>query len=281
VLSETAQRRIVITGATSGVGEALARSLASAGAHVVLAARDVEAAGALARALQREGGRASVVALDLADLASVRGAAEHLGTFELDTLVNNAAVAGARGTTRDGFELAFGTNHLGHFALTCLLLPRIARRIVHVGSGAHASVDAIDWGACTERTRSLTGIREYAVSKLAVALFHHELSRRLAPAGPLSVLADPGNVASRAYRHVPAPFRQLWTCGMPSAAEGARTPLQCVLGEVEAGASYAGGRRFTPSRASLCPTKARELWERSVRWAGLEGTGLPSDGVSS
>jgi NAD(P)-dependent dehydrogenase (short-subunit alcohol dehydrogenase family) len=278
VLSESAGGRVVITGPTSGVGEALARSIASAGAHVVLAARDVGAAEAQARALQREGGRASVVALDLADLASVRRAAEHLGAFEIDTLVNNAAVAGARGTTRDGFELAFGTNYLGHFALTCLLLPRISRRIVHLGSGAHASVEAIDWSACRERTRSLTGIREYAVSKLAVALFHHELSRRLAAAGPLSVLADPGNVASRAYRHVPAPFRQLWTCGMPSAAEGARTPLLCVLDEVEAGASYVGGRRFTPSRPNLCPTNARQLWEHSVRWAGLD---LPSDGSSS
>lgn len=271
MLSPHCGRRVVVTGATSGVGEALARALCAEGAHVVLAARDIRAADALAKELTDGGGAVSSVALDLADLGSVRRAARAIGASEIDTLVNNAAVAGSRGVTKDGFELAFGTNHLGHFALTCLLLPRITRRVVHVGSGAHATVHDLDWDACTRTTRSWTGIREYAASKLAVVLFHHELSRRLeGRPGPISVLADPGNVASRAYRHVPAPLRQLWTCGMPTAVEGARTPLRCITDRVEAGACYAPGGRFTPSAASRCPRRAAELWARSERWVGHE-----------
>jgi dehydrogenase/reductase SDR family protein 13 len=272
VLRSIEGRRVVVTGATSGVGEALARSLAALGAHVIVAARDRRAAEALVAELRPKGHAASAITLDLADLGSVHRAAGAIAHEPIDTLVNNAAIAGARGVTKDGFELAFGTNHLGHFALTRLLLPRITHRVVHLGSGSHARIDAVDWDACTRKTRSMLGIREYAMSKLAVTLFHLELSRRLgSKRGPLSVLADPGDVASRAYRHIPAPFRQLWTCRMATPSEGARTPLHCVVGDVEPGGCYVGGQRFTPSAASRCPRRANELWSRSERWVGLEG----------
>jgi retinol dehydrogenase 12 len=275
VLSGLAGRTIVITGATSGVGRALAHALARQGARVVVASRDPERTRAVRDAIRAEGGDAAALELDLADFASVRRAAREVGDGPIDTLVNNAAVAGARGRTRDGFELAFGTNHLGHYLLTRLLLERITRRIVHVGSGSHASVRTIPWETCTKATRSRTGIHEYAVSKLAVALFHHELSRllerrTLAQQGTcISVMADPGNVATDAYRHLPCPLRQLWTCRMPPPEHGARTPELCVVGPVEPGAAYANGRVFVTSEPSRSAELGRELWARSARWVEL------------
>ncbi len=270
MLSDLQGRRVVITGATSGVGRALAHALARRGASVVVASRDPERTRAVRDAIRAGGGDASALDLDLADLASVRRAARELEDRPIDTLVNNAAVGGARGRTRDGFEIAFGTNHLGHYLFTRLLLGRITRRIVHVGSGSHASVRSIPWDACTETTRSRTGIREYAISKLAVTQFHHELSRRLAPEGPcISVLADPGNVATDAYRHLPCPLRQLWTWRMPPPEHGARTPELCVAGPVQPGASYVDDRSFVTSEQSRSPQLGHELWARSARWVEL------------
>ncbi len=269
MLSELSSRRIVVTGPTSGVGLALAKNLAVRGAHVVLAARDRARADEVLREITASGGRASVLDLDLADLGSVRAAAASLGPEPIDVLVNNAAIAGARGTTRDGFEIAFGTNHLGHYLFTRLLLDRITQRIVHVGSGSHASAHRIAWDACERTTRTATGIDEYAVSKLAVTLFHHELSRRLASRGPSSLLADPGNVATRAYRHLPGPIRMLWTLGMQTAEEGARTPLHCVTGDVVRGGSYRETRESETSAASRSVELASALWDRSAQWVGL------------
>ena len=267
------RRRIVVTGSTSGVGLALARSLSSRGAHVTLAARDVARAHAVRDAILADGGRADVVELDLADLASVRRAARVIAMAPIDVLVNNAAIAGARGTTRDGFEIAFGTNHLGHHLLTRLLLPHVTHRVVHLGSGSHASARSIAWDRCTGPTCSWTGIDEYATSKLAVTVFHHELTRRLRVSGSsiVSVIADPGNVATRAYRHVPWPLRALVTARMKGAEQGADTPLFCVDGEVEHGAAYVDRRLDTTSAASRCEALGRELWARSEAWVGLSG----------
>jgi len=270
VLSDLQGRRIVITGATRGVGRALAHALARRGASVVVASRDPDRTRAVCDAIRASGGDASALDLDLADLASVQRAARELEGRPIDTLVNNAAVAGARGRTRDGFEIAFGTNHLGHYLFTRLLLGRITRRVVHVGSGSHASVRSIPWDACTETTRSRTGIREYAISKLAVTLFHHELSRHLAREGRcISVIADPGNVATDAYRHLPCPLRQLWTWRMPPPEHGARTPERCVAGPVRPGASYVDDRSFVTSEPSRSPELGQELWARSARWVEL------------
>lgn len=261
-------RRVVITGSTSGVGLALARRLSREGHHVVLAARDVAAAARLARELNTAGGRATVLPLDLADLASVRRAADALGDAPFDVLVNNAAIAGARGTTRDGFELAFGTNHLGHYLFTRLLLDRVSGRVVHLGSGAHRGPRTITWDHCTRTTTSWTGVREYASSKLAVTAFHHELTRRLRARGSrvVSVVADPGDVATRAYRHVPWPLRPLLTSRMKTADRGADTPHRCVTEPVDAGAAYVDGHLDTTSEASRDVALGAELWARSARW---------------
>ena len=267
---------VVITGASTGVGRATAIALARGGAEVVLACRSVERGEVVRREIEAQGGRAEVIELELASLASVRRAADVLCEREIDVLINNAGVGGARGLTADGFELAFGTNALGHHLFTRLLLPRLSpsARVVHLGSVSYARAgDRIDLARLEGSTRSLTGIHEYAVSKLAVMLLHHELARRLALSRSMvmSVVADPGDVASDAYRHVPWPARVLLTRRMKSCDQGAETPVFCATSpEVENGGCYVGRARFTPTRAAMHDDEARALWERCARWVGLD-----------
>ena len=258
----------VITGANTGVGRATAEALAARGARLLLGCRSLERAREVERASRDAGGEAHLVQLDLADLASVRRAAESIAHLapRIDALINNAGVAGARGVTKDGFELAFGVNCLGHFLLTHLLLPRV-RRVVHLGSGSHARVEALELDSLRAPTRSLTGIREYAASKLCVMLFHHELARRHAM--PLSVAADPGDVASDAWRHVPWPIRPLLTRSMKPPREGALTSLFCATDpSIEAlhGRSFVDCREDTPSALSRDAALAAALWDRCADW---------------
>jgi NAD(P)-dependent dehydrogenase (short-subunit alcohol dehydrogenase family) len=195
-------RTVIVTGANSGLGYNVSRELVARGARVILACRDQgRGKAALDDVLaDAPGAEAELRSLDLAGLASVRTFAEGV-TEPVDLLVNNAGVmAGPHRTTADGFELQFGTNHLGHFALTGLLLPQLlaadAPRVVQVSSGAHRmgkmNFDDLQseqkywrWGA-------------YGQSKLANLLFMRELGRRAAEAGtPLvSVAAHPGYAAT-------------------------------------------------------------------------------------
>src|ERR1044072_1125524 len=171
-------RTFVITGANSGIGLSAARELAGKGAHVVLAVRNTDKGNQAAHSIN---GSTEVKPLDLADLDSVRAFADEQGPF--DVLINNAGVMNvSEQRTKDGFELQFGTNHLGHFALTNLLLPKIEERVVIVASGAHRlgriNLDDLNW----ERTR-YQRYRAYGQAKLANLLFMTELQRRLAEAG--------------------------------------------------------------------------------------------------
>jgi NAD(P)-dependent dehydrogenase (short-subunit alcohol dehydrogenase family) len=169
-------RTIIVTGANSGIGLEAATAFSAKGAHVVLAVRD-EARGRDAAAGIE--GSTEVRALDLADLASVRSFAESW-TGVIDVLVNNAGVmVPPFGHTEDGFELQFGINPLGHFALTNRLLPHITGRVVTVASGAHRSgtIDFDDLNWATRRYGSGGGA--YEQSKLANLLFTYELDRRL------------------------------------------------------------------------------------------------------
>jgi NAD(P)-dependent dehydrogenase (short-subunit alcohol dehydrogenase family) len=193
-LPALAGRTFVITGANSGIGLVAARELARAGARVVLAVRDVSRGRDAAATIA---GDTEVRQLDLADLASVRAFAE-AWDGELDVLVNNAGVmAIPEQRTADGFEMQIGTNHLGHFALTNLLLPRIADRVVTVSSGAHRMgsirLDDLNW-----ESGSYQRWRAYGQSKLANLLFTSELQRRLAAAGSglRAVAAHPGYAAT-------------------------------------------------------------------------------------
>src|SRR3954467_11605438 len=183
-------RTFVVTGGNSGIGFAAARELGRAGARVVLAVRDIARGEAAAAAID---GETEVRQLDLADLASVHAFAD-AWKGDLDVLVNNAGVmAVPELRTKDGFEMQIGTNHLGHFALTNLLLPHVRDRVVVVSSGAHRTgqidIDALNW----ER-RSSSRWRAYGQSKLANLLFVLELQRRLVEADSdvLVTAAHPG-----------------------------------------------------------------------------------------
>jgi NAD(P)-dependent dehydrogenase (short-subunit alcohol dehydrogenase family) len=187
-------RTFVVTGANSGIGLVAARALAGAGARVVLAVRDTAKGDRAAASID---GRAEVRRLDLADLASVRAFAD-AWEGDLDVLVNNAGVmAVPERRTKDGFEMQIGTNHLGHFALTNLLLPRITDRVVTVSSGAHRigsiRLDDLNW----ERD-GYQRWRAYGQAKLANLLFTSELQRRLDATGSTvrALAAHPGYAAT-------------------------------------------------------------------------------------
>lgn len=270
-------KTVVITGANTGVGRATALALSARGASLVLLCRSESRAADVVSLLSRSGRDVSLVVVDLADLGAVARAAGEVRalTPRIDVLLNNAGVGGAHGVTVDGFELAFGVNHLGHYLLTRALVDVMAPggRIVHLSSGSHARVRGIDFDAIRRPTRTLTGVREYAVSKLAVMLFHHELARRLATERPdlITLAADPGDVASEAWRHVPRPFRWWLVRGMKSPEEGALTPLHCATAPLAdaSGGFYVDRRRATPSAPSLDIELARTLWDASARFTGL------------
>ncbi len=184
-LPSFAGRTVVITGANAGLGEVTARELARVGARVVLAVRDTEKGKAAA---ERMTGNVEVRQLDLQDLGSVRRFADELGT--VDVLVNNAGIMATKhAVTADGFEGQIGTNHLGHFALTNLLLPKLTDRVVTVSSLMHhfgyISLRDLNW-----RSRPYSAWLAYSQSKLANLLFTSELQRHLEAAGsPLRALA--------------------------------------------------------------------------------------------
>lgn len=180
-------RRIVITGASSGIGLQTARILGSRGAELVLACRNVEKGEDAARQVPgHAAGRVVVRRLDVADLGSVRSFAAALRAEydAIDVLVNNAGVLGAPfALTADGVETHFATNHLGHFALTNLLLPQIRDRVVVTSSREHRSGSALDLDDLTWERRKYGAFAAYAQSKLANLLFLSELQRRLTAAG--------------------------------------------------------------------------------------------------
>jgi NAD(P)-dependent dehydrogenase (short-subunit alcohol dehydrogenase family) len=193
-LADQRGRTFVVTGANSGIGLATARALGRAGAHVVLAVRDLTRGRDAAASIP---GSTDVRRLDLADLASVREFADGWDG-DLDVLVNNAGVmAVPERRTKDGFELQIGTNHLGPFALTNLLLPQVRDRVVTVASGAHRMgsirLDDLNW----ERG-GYNRWRAYGQSKLANLLFTAELQRRLEAAGSdvRALAAHPGWAAT-------------------------------------------------------------------------------------
>ena len=270
-------RVALVTGAKTGIGLVTARELARRGAHVFLACRSASRAQAALNAIRAASGNQKVeaLALDLGDFASVRQCANAFLArgLPLHLLVNNAGLAGSRGFTASGFELAFGVNHMGHFLLTQLLLERLKAsapaRIVTVASRAHTRTDGIDWNALRQPTRTRTAIHEYAVSKLANVWFSAELGRRLAGSGVTTYALHPGVVASDVWRSMPWPFRSLIKLRMISTEEGAKTSLYCATAPQCAGESglYYDKCRVRPASSLGQDTAlARELWQRSEAW---------------
>jgi retinol dehydrogenase 12 len=270
---------MLITGANTGIGRATAEALARRGAHLWLACRSQPKTEPVLRAIGALGGQAEFVALDLADLASVRACADRvLANGEpLHVLINNAGLAGMRGQTKQGFEIAFGTNHLGHFSLTQRLLPLLRQsgtagapaRIVNVSSKAHYDAKGIDWDALKHRTRTITGLREYSVSKLSNVLFTRALATGRAGANVRSYALHPGVVASDAWRHAPWPIRPRLKMGLLTNEEGARTTLFCATAaqlRSEDGRYYDDCREKEPSAVAKNDALRDELWERSVAW---------------
>ena len=233
---ELSGRTFLITGANTGIGLATATGLARRGGRVFVACRSAEKGRAAVDGISAETGNDTVafLPLDLSDLASVRACAvEFLARGEpLHVLINNAGVGGARGLTKDGFELTFGINHLGHFALTAALLDCLAAsapaRVVTVSSDAHYQAPGIDFEAVRRPTASRTGLREYAVSKLSNVLFSQELARRAQGRGVTTYALHPGVVASDIWRRVPWPVRPLMKLRMLSTEQGAATSLYCA-----------------------------------------------------
>ena len=279
-------RTFVITGATSGIGLAAAKELASAGHRVVLAVRSEERG---ARAAQEAGGQTEVRRLDLADLASVRAFAE-AWEGDIDVLINNAGImAVPEARTADGFESQIGTNHLGHFALTGLLLGHIRDRVVTVASAAHrmGKIDAEDlnwerrpykrWGA-------------YGQSKLANLLFTLELQRRFDAAGdPRRALsAHPGYASTNLQGHTGSRLQHaVMAVGNvvigQSPESGAQPTLYAALRDLP-GASYVGpggpgevrGRPALVGRSAAASDleTAATLWDLSERLTGVRFEGV-------
>jgi len=272
----------VVTGASSGIGRAVACELARRGAHVVLACRSRERAEAALAEVCEVGGEdaGEFLELDLASLAAVRRSAADLleRGHPIHVLINNAGLAGRHGLTADSFELTFGVNHLGHFLFTLLLLDRIREsapaRIVTVASRAHYGADGIDFEAVRSKANSRTGFAEYEVSKLANVLFSAELSRRLAGTGITTYALHPGVISSNIWRNVPWPIRPIIKLFMKSNDEGAHAVVRCATAPElagETGGYYHELQRTEPSRVAEDEALARELWDHSAAWCGLNG----------
>jgi retinol dehydrogenase-12 len=277
-MDDLAGRTFLITGANAGIGLATASELATRGGRVYVASRSPAKGEAAVATIKASTGNESVffLPLDLADLDSARAcAASFLALGEpLHVLINNAGVAGRQGVTRQGFEQAFGVNHLGHFALTTALLDCLVAsapaRVVNVSSDSHYQARGIDFDALRRRGRGLTGMPQYAVSKLCNVLFTQELARRMQGTGVTTYALHPGTVASDIWRRVPWPVRPLITSRMISTEEGARTSLYCATsGEVaqDSGLFYDKCAEREPSPVAT-PALAAELWKRSEEWIG-------------
>lgn len=283
----------IVTGANTGIGFEAAKVLAARGARVLLACRDPAKAEAAMAQIGREVPAASVafLPLDLADLASVRRAAEQAAQEpRLDVLLHNAGVMFPPLTrTAQGFELQFGVNHLAGFALTALLLPKLAQtpgsRVVVTSSLAHQRGNLL-WDDL-DAHKAYSRTQRYSDSKFANMLFFFELDRRLRAAGsPVTALGcHPGVAATELMRHsgVFRVFTPLFGLLLNTAAMGAWPALQAATGEVKPG-GYCGpqsmGEMRGPSgeasrtRQAQDPELARRLWEVSIRMTGID-PGLP------
>jgi NAD(P)-dependent dehydrogenase (short-subunit alcohol dehydrogenase family) len=290
---DQAGRVAVVTGSNTGLGYETALVLASRGAKVVLAVRDVEKGNAAAARLVGRLPRAdvSVQPLDVGSLQSIRTAAAEIKDAHprIDLLINNAGVMyPPKQLTKDGFELQFGTNHLGAFALTGLLLenmlPVEGSRVVAVASVAHRHQAAIHFDDL-QWERRYNRVAAYGQSKLSNLLFTYELQRRLAArdAATIAVAAHPGVSDTELMRHVPGSglpgFKQVWGFVTNSAETGALATLRAATDPNVIGGQYYGPDGFQEvrghpklvesSRQSHDRDVQRRLWTVSEELTGV------------
>lgn len=276
----------IVTGANSGLGASIARDLARAGASVVLAVRNTAKGEEVAEQI---GDRARVEELDLADLASVRSFAERLTERRIDLLINNAGVmAPPRRMTADGFESQIGTNHLGHFALTGLLMPHVLAadtpRVVTQASGAHR-VGRINFDDL-QGERHYNNWLAYGQSKLANLMFAFELQARAAGTALKSLAAHPGYAATNLQFAGPARWYERASMAVANrviaqdAAAGALPALYAATAPDAVGGSYFGPDGHLELRGSPHLVTAagraydeqarRRLWEMSEELTGVQ-----------
>lgn len=266
--------RIIVTGGNSGVGRATAAAMAAAGHRVIIACRSMEKGAAAAAAMP---GDVEVRELDLANLASVRKFADAID--EVDVLVNNAGVLGLPLTrTADGFEAHMGTNHLGHFALTCLLGGRIRDRVVVVASSNYATA-RIHFDDLNFKTRRYNPWAAYGESKLANLLFVQALTAR----GVTAYASDPGMTDTAITTNGSGVLQWAGRVISPhiaqSPADGARSTVQAITTTLPNG-TYIAPRGLLHQWGAPKPTKlkqkaydmdsARRLWDLSVELTGCQ-----------
>ncbi|MGB8407006.1 MAG: SDR family NAD(P)-dependent oxidoreductase [Mycobacterium sp.] len=283
-------RLAVITGANTGLGYETAAALAAKGAHVVLAVRNIEKGKAAATLIGRRtpGAVVALHELDLGSLASVREAAEALRTHydSIDLLINNAGVMyPPKESTKDGFELTFGTNHLGHFALTGLLLDRLlptpGSRVVTVSSIGHRINAAIHFDDL-QWERGYSRVGAYGQSKLANLLFTYELQRRLVGQETTALAAHPGGSDTELMRHLPGALQRAVPLLRPLFQDAEAGALPTLRAATDPGAL--GGQYFGPdglgetrgypkvvssSKQSHDMTLAARLWSVSEELTGV------------
>ena len=260
-------KTVLVTGATGGIGLETARALARMGAHVVIGARDLARGRAVVDELVRSGGKAELLPIDMASLASVREAAARFAAAHprLDVLVNNAGVVTRdRQVSPDGHEVIWATNFLGPFLLTRLLLPALknapAPRVVNVSSMAHAG-GRLDWNDL-ELARGFRRLKAYSNSKLALVLFTRELARR-EPTVAVTAL-HPGAIWTGIWRAAPLVARWVLAVALPSAEKGARPVVRLAAAPELSGVTgryFDRFREVEPAPAARNDADAATLWE--------------------
>ncbi|MDP6978043.1 MAG: SDR family oxidoreductase [Myxococcota bacterium] len=273
-------RVVLLTGGNSGIGKVTAHELAAKEMRVFITSRTVAKGQPIVDEIREQTGNPNVecLALELGDFDSVRRCAEDFlaRNLPLHVLINNAGIGVQRGMTPSGFELAFGTNHLGPFLLTGLLLERLAQsapaRVVIVSSVGHERIDGIDFEAVQQTTKSQSGADEYYASKLANVLFSNELARRLEGTGVNTYALHPGVVATEVWRRFPRPITAIAKLFMLSVEDGAVPSIHCASSPQvanESGLYYDRCDVKECSAVARDEALARKLWEQSEEWVGF------------
>lgn len=266
---------ILITGTTSGIGRETAIGLALQNCNLFLANRSKEKTDELIKHLAHIAPqcKARFIPLELDSLQSVKDAAQTFISLHepLDILINNAGVLGKKGLTKDGYELAFGTNHLGHFLLTHLLQPILHKtphsRIINVASNAHWSAKFSSWDQVRRKATSIAAFTEYGFSKLANIWHINEIATLSQYQSITAYSLHPGVIKTAIWRHIPKPFNLLGS--MPTlmnSTAGAKTSLFCAFTKEP----YQNGQYFSDCKpAEISPLAQdrklqKELWDFSM-----------------